>query len=105
MADLKDRRLGFRHRGGTRPPKCWRKDSNFDLTRNEDIHVELLAGMAAAPPDSSDAADDFDDALNRSGWYVVCNGRIVLAADMTSVKGWGTEGYGRSGAHRTQASW
>ncbi|WP_103256925.1 ATP-binding protein [Tabrizicola aquatica] len=61
--------------------------------QDEDVHVELLAGMAAAPPDSSEPSDDFDDALNRSGWYVVCNGRIVLAADKTSVTGWGTEGW------------
>ena len=36
---------------------------------------------------------NFDEGQNRSGWYVVCNGRIVLAADKTSITGWGTEAW------------
>jgi hypothetical protein len=27
--------------------------------------------------------------LESAGWYVICNGRIVLAADKTEVTGWG----------------
>ena len=61
--------------------------------QDEDVYVELLAGMAASPPDSTEPTEDFDESLNRSGWYVVCNGRIVLAADKTATTGWGTEGW------------
>lgn len=59
----------------------------------EQVFVEILAGMAAPPPDESDPSEDFDEGQNNSGWYVVCNGRIVLAADKTTVTGWGTEGW------------
>jgi hypothetical protein len=68
--------------------------ANFiERIQDEDVYVELLAGMAASPPDSTEPTEDFDESLNRSGWYVVCNGRIVLAADKTVITGWGTEGW------------
>ncbi len=54
------------------------------------VNVEIIAGMAAAPPDTSDP-DEGDDGDRRFGWYVVCNGRIVVAADKTSLSGWGTD--------------
>jgi hypothetical protein len=56
------------------------------------VDVEILAGMGAAPPDSLEPADG-DQPENRWGWYVVCNGRVVVAADKTTVSGWGTEGW------------
>lgn len=59
----------------------------------EKVFVEVLAGMVAPPPDDSEPSDDFDEGQNTSGWYVVCNGRIVLAADKTTLTGWGTEGW------------
>tara|TARA_R110002072_G_scaffold302300_2_gene484643 strand:+ start:2738 stop:4102 length:1365 start_codon:yes stop_codon:yes gene_type:complete len=59
----------------------------------EKVFVEILAGMAAPPPDDSEPSEDFDEGQNISGWYVVCNGRIVLAADKTTLTGWGTEGW------------
>lgn len=54
------------------------------------VTVEVIGGMAAPPPDTSDP-DVEDEGEKRFGWYVVCNGRIVLAADKTVVSGWGTE--------------
>ncbi|MEM6538864.1 MAG: ATP-binding protein [Pseudomonadota bacterium] len=59
----------------------------------ERVFVEILAGMAAPPPDDSEPSEDFDEGQNTSGWYVICNGRIVLAADKTTVTGWGTVGW------------
>lgn len=59
----------------------------------EQVFVEVLAGMAAPPPDSSEPEDYLEDGQDRFGWYVVCNGRIVLAADKTMVTGWGTESW------------
>lgn len=59
----------------------------------ETVHIEILAGMMAPPPDDTEPSEDFDEDLNTSGWYIVCNGRIVLAADKTAVSGWGTPGW------------
>jgi hypothetical protein len=61
-------------------------------TKRAGVDVGIIAGIAAVPPDSSDP-DDTDTMEERSGWYIVCNGRIVLAADRTSTTGWGTEGW------------
>ncbi|MBV9794285.1 MAG: ATP-binding protein [Actinobacteria bacterium] len=56
---------------------------------DEDVTIEIVAGMAAAPPDDSDPESQArPDRV--SGWYIVCNGRVVLAADRTSVTGWGS---------------
>jgi hypothetical protein len=56
----------------------------------EQVLIEIIGGMAAPPPENSDP-DEEDDGDKRFGWYVVCNGRIVLAADKTTVSGWGTD--------------
>jgi hypothetical protein len=61
-----------------------------DEVDGDAVTVEVIGGMAAPPPDTSDP-DVEDDGEKRFGWYVVCNGRIVLAADKTTVSGWGTD--------------
>ena len=61
-----------------------------DHANGDEVAVEIIGGMAAPPPDSADP-DDAGDGDKRFGWYVACNGRIVLAADKTSVAGWGTQ--------------
>lgn len=40
------------------------------------VHVRLLAGVGRSDPQAA-------------GWYVYCNGRMVLYADRTSTTGWG----------------
>jgi hypothetical protein len=75
------------------------KGASFTLKENADfspmrssyeedgVTVEILAGMAEAPPD-----DTQPEATNRdttSGWYVFCNGRAVLSADRSAFTGWG----------------
>ena len=64
-----------------------------EVVDGERVFVEILAGMAAPPPNDSEPSDDFDKGQNNSGWYVICNGRIVLAADKSTLTGWGTEGW------------
>ena len=59
-----------------------------EIDQNE-VSVELIGGMAASPPEDSEP-DEVDDGDKQFGWYVICNGRIVLAADKTTVSGWGT---------------
>ncbi|HKN22538.1 MAG TPA: ATP-binding protein [Terracidiphilus sp.] len=68
----------------------------YDDSANENaVNVEIIGGMAASPP-APDAAEPEDQAERARGaelfgWYVVCNGRIVLAADRTEATGWGTD--------------
>ena len=62
----------------------------IDSANGEEVSVEIIGGMAARPPDSVDP-DDSKDGDKRFGWYVACNGRIVLDADKTTVAGWGTQ--------------
>lgn len=60
--------------------------------QDEDVKVELIAGMAAPPPETNEPSED-DEGDRRYGWYVICNGRIVLAADKSTVTGWGTDNW------------
>ena len=57
--------------------------------QDSSVTVEIIGGMGAAPPEDIHP-DETDNGDKRFGWYVACNGRIVLAADKTSVSGWGT---------------
>ena len=62
----------------------------YEDTHGKDhVLVEIVGGMAAPPPEDIHPAED-EEGDKRFGWYVVCNGRIVLAADKTHVSGWGT---------------
>lgn len=58
-----------------------------DSYDDENVHVEMLAGMAFPPPEDDGLEDGDNDTA--SGWYVFCNGRAVLTADTTVVTGWG----------------
>ena len=82
-------------------PLSLRESDEFKAVRfahqdkvNEDVRVEFIAGMAGSPPDDLDPIES-GDGDRRFGWYVACNGRIVLAADKTSVSGWGSSGWPR----------
>ncbi|ACL58819.1 conserved hypothetical protein [Methylobacterium nodulans ORS 2060] len=46
------------------------------LQGQETVMVRIVAGVGISDPQSA-------------GWYVVCNGRVVLAADRTEETGWG----------------
>jgi hypothetical protein len=51
----------------------------FDRMTEGKVKCTLLATLA--PPAKRK--------LESAGWYVICNGRIVLAADKTEITGWG----------------
>ncbi|HWL41508.1 MAG TPA: ATP-binding protein [Ilumatobacter sp.] len=53
---------------------------------DDGVEIEIVAGMLFQPPDDNEP-DERKDTL--SGWYVACNGRIMLAADRTALTGWG----------------
>lgn len=52
----------------------------------DEVSVQVIAGMIA-PPTSGEFSERDRDA--QSGWYVLCNGRVVVAADRTSLTVWG----------------
>lgn len=45
----------------------------------DDVRVEIYVGVGKSSPENA-------------GWYVVCNGRVVLDADKTTTTAWGTPG-------------
>lgn len=59
------------------------------------VLVEIIAGMSAPPPEDSEPDEGGDPRRRgpKSGWYVACNGRLVVAADQSTLTGWGTEGW------------
>lgn len=77
---VQGRTLEFRT-GGDFTPMRWKYNDG-------DVEVEVIAGMLAPPPDNA-SGDEAIVGEDLSGWYVACNGRIVLAADRTATTGWG----------------
>lgn len=61
-------------------------------TPDGEVKVEVIAGMSVLPAEDPDSPSEIFRE-DRDGWYVVCNGRIVVAADKTVLTGWGTDGW------------
>jgi len=57
------------------------------------VYVEIIAGMAASPPDDLEPSERTD--IGYYGWFVLCNDRVVIAADKTDLTIWGDEGFQR----------
>jgi len=81
---IKGAMLEFKYNAEFCPARIQYEDS----MGNDRVHVEVIGGMAAPPPESIDP-DETEDGDKRYGWYVICNGRVVLAADKTTISGWG----------------
>ena len=60
--------------GGTFSPAV--EELEFDELTNAPVTVRIVVGLAGSVP-------------SEAGWYVVCNGRVVLAADRSEETGWG----------------
>ncbi len=54
------------------------------------VRVDIRAGMWKAPPSSLEPRGG-RDTDTRSGWYVICNGRVILEADRSALTGWGAD--------------
>ena len=65
-------------------------ESYDEKVGKELIHVEIVAGFAFPPPEDNDPSDR-RDREGKSGWYVACNGRIVMAADKSHLSVWGDD--------------
>lgn len=72
--------LGFKEGEGFAPMRTSYQDG--------DVTVEILAGMAEPPPDDLEP-DESDRRIQDWGWYLICNGRVVLGPDATNLTGWG----------------
>jgi len=57
---------------------------------DDDVHVELIAGMAAPPPESADESQGIN--VDPFGWFVLCNDRVVKAANKDEDTVWGVQG-------------
>jgi len=55
----------------------------------ESVSIEITAGLSSPPPEDDSAEGDHPES-EIYGWYVVCNGRVVVTADKTQLTGWGT---------------
>ncbi len=56
----------------------------------EIVHVEIISGLAFPPPEDNEP-NDRGERESKSGWYVACNGRIVMAADKSVLSVWGDD--------------
>lgn len=68
-------------------------------TSHADVDIEIVAGMAEIPPE--DPAAELVEAERRKkkeyyGWFIICNDRVVVAADKSDTTVWG---------HDTFPSW
>ncbi|MFF2222482.1 ATP-binding protein [Streptomyces globisporus] len=53
------------------------------------VNVKLYAGVSEAlGPEGDDQAEEFPREKD-AGWYVFCNNRLLIAADRTTLTGWG----------------
>ena len=51
---------------------------------DDGVNVEILAGLAPRKNGTW--------AMERAGWYILCNGRVVVFADKSELTGWGVVG-------------
>ncbi|RDD60208.1 ATP-binding protein [Ferruginivarius sediminum] len=62
---------------------------------DEGVQVEILAGMTASPPDEIDPTEHgfVRTGAEYYGWFVLCNDRVVLAANKNGRTVWGNGGF------------
>ncbi|EJL22432.1 ATP-binding protein [Novosphingobium sp. AP12] len=65
-------------------------DSYVEKIGEDEVHVEIAAGYAFPPPESNDPTEK-TEREEKSGWYVACNGRVVMAADKSMLSVWGDD--------------
>nr|WP_240933901.1 ATP-binding protein [Cellulomonas sp. IC4_254] len=62
----------------------------------DDVRIEVHAGLVGGARESQYSPDDDGDAdkfvgHDDAGWYVLANGRVLLAAEKTRLTGWGDD--------------
>jgi hypothetical protein len=57
-----------------------------------EVDMRLYSGFAKLQDEGADTDDpDRFSGVSLAGWYVICNGRMLLFADKTRLTGWGIE--------------
>lgn len=58
----------------------------------DDVEINLVVGFMAPPPSDEDLEKELEykRIKENAGWTIVCNDRIVVYKDKTSLTGWGT---------------
>lgn len=64
--------------------KPLRNSYKLENSKKEKVELELIAGLWTGGDYEISDEDELDP-----GWYIVCNDRIILAADKTEKTGWG----------------
>jgi hypothetical protein len=64
--------------------KLKKGQASFEKFERDGVLVRIFATVARADKEGHFPADS-------AGWYIVCNGRIVLASDKSAATGWGVE--------------
>ncbi len=65
---------------------------SFESYEDDGVSVRIVAGLVDDLPD--DIPDELTpDKVDRFGWYVICNDRVVLAADKSDKTIWGNDNY------------
>jgi Histidine kinase-, DNA gyrase B-, and HSP90-like ATPase len=60
---------------------------------DEGVQVRLIAGLASLPQEDIEPGARPSGDPRFFGWFVICNDRVVLAADKTSLTVWGNDGF------------
>jgi len=58
---------------------AYRERSFAPIEGADPVRVRIYAGVGSSDP-------------QEAGWYIFCNGRMVIGADQTEITGWGAEG-------------
>lgn len=70
-------------------PRVIDKEMAFD---GESVRMRLFSGFVELQDEDADTDDpDKFSGGSLAGWYLVCNGRMLLFADRTRLTGWGVE--------------
>jgi hypothetical protein len=66
--------------------------SSNEVYEDDGVRVQIRAGLAGIPPEDPNTELDF---VKRElyGWFVVCNERVIVAADKTDRTCWGNDGF------------
>jgi hypothetical protein len=65
--------------------------TNYEF-EDDGVLIDIRAGLAGLPPDDDSPESGVSD-VDYFGWFVLCNDRVILAADKTDRTVWADEGF------------
>lgn len=82
LDDLVEVRIGANVVHGVQIPFGASENIHPGISRFEQAGVKVTVLATVAPPDSR--------TQDKAGWYVICNGRVVVSANKDDLTGWGS---------------